>query len=117
VASDGRALRLLGIAPPGSQTRENLQGNGAIAVGFGLPTLARAVQLKGVVDAVREPVPADRERAERHLELFCAEAAQLGIPERLTRRMYPQESDFVAVTFPVEEAFDQTPGPTAGQRL
>jgi hypothetical protein len=117
VSADARVLALLVAAPPGSPTRENLEGNGAIVVGFGLPTVARAVQLKGVVDAVREPQSAELERAEQHLRSFCAEAGQLGIPERLARRMFPQRSTLVSVTFPIEEAFDQTPGPTAGQRL
>jgi hypothetical protein len=117
VSSGGRVLALLVAAPPGSQTRENLEGNGAIAVGFGLPTVARAVQVKGAAAAVREVGPAELERAERHLRLFCTEAGQFGIPERLARRMFPQQSDLVAVTFPIEEAFDQTPGPTAGQHL
>ncbi len=117
VSSDGRVLTLLVAAPVGSQTRENLEGNGAIAVGFGLPTVARAVQVKGVVEAVREPAPAEFERAERHLGLFCAEAEEFGVPERQARRIFPQRSDLVSVTFPIGEAFDQTPGPTAGQRL
>ena len=117
LSADRRALMLLVIAPSGSQTRENLEGNGAIAVGFGLPTVARAVQVKGVVEAVRDAGPSELERAERHLRLFCAEAGQFGIPERLAGRMFGQTSDFVSVTFPIEEAFDQSPGPGAGQRL
>ena len=117
VSPGGRALTLLVAAPPGSETRENLAGNGAIAVGFGLPTVARAVQVKGIVEDVREAVPAQLERAERHLRMFCAETEQFGLPARLVSRIFPQQQDLVSVTFPIEEAFDQTPGPTAGQRL
>jgi hypothetical protein len=35
----------------------------------------------------------------------------------MIRRMFPQRSDFLSVAFPIEEAFDQTPGPTAGHDL
>ena len=117
VSADGQSVTLLVNAPPGSQTRANLEGNGAIAVCFGLPTLARGVQVKGVVEAVREPTPAQLERAEGHLALFCAEALELGMPERLSSRIFTQHSDLVSVSFPIQEAYDQTPGPSAGRRL
>jgi hypothetical protein len=117
VSADGRALDLLIDAASGSQTRENLEGNGAIAVGFGLPTIARAVQLKGRVEAIRQPQPGELDRAERHLAAFAAETEQIGIPEWQIRTLFPPASSLVAVTFPIAEAFDQTPGPAAGQRL
>jgi len=88
VLADGRTLELCVIAPPGSPTRANLEGSGAIAVGFGLPTVARALQVKGVAVSVREPEPPELERAERHLVAFSAEAEQLGIPGRLARRIF-----------------------------
>ena len=48
VSADGLTLRLCVDAPAGSATRANLEGNGAIAVGFNPPTIARALQIKGV---------------------------------------------------------------------
>jgi hypothetical protein len=79
-------------------------------------TIARAVQVKGVTAAVGEPEAADLERAERHVRSFVAEAERIGAPAELSQRMFVREG-LVAVSFLIDEVFDQTPGPTAGRRL
>lgn len=118
LSADGRWLSLSVIAPLGSRTRENLRDNGAIAVSFGLPTMARALQVKGVATDIGDPEPAELDRAKRHLGAFAAQLERLGTPERIARRTFAAApSDFVAVRFSIDEAFDQTPGPKAGQRL
>ena len=96
--------------------RANLDRNGAVAVGFSPPTIARAVQVKGVATQVGEPVAADLERVERHVRSFVAEAERIGAPADLSRRMFVR-SGLVAVQFSIDEVFDQTPGPTAGRSL
>jgi hypothetical protein len=87
-----------------------------IAVAFSPPTIARAVQVKGAAVWVRDPEPEELERAERHLAAFGAEVEQIGIPAHLARRLFA-EADFVSVMMSIDEVFDQTPGPNAGQRL
>jgi len=116
LSDDGESLALCVIAPPGSPTRANLEANGAIAIGFSPPTIARAVQLKGVAIEVREPEPDELESAERHLDAFCVETEAIGYPAERTRRLY-RPSDFASVTLSIDEVFDQTPGPGAGRRL
>ena len=116
VSADGRSLRLCVAAPEGSRMRANLEQNGAVAVGFSPPTIARAVQVKGVVAAMGEPETADLERVERHVGSFVAEAERIGAPVELSRRMFVG-TGLVAVRFSIDEVFDQTPGPTAGRRL
>jgi hypothetical protein len=116
VSADGRSLRLCVAAPAGSRVRANLDRNGAVAVGFSPPTIARAVQVKGVVAAMGEPETADLERVERHVGSFVAEAERIGAPVELSRRMFVG-TGLVAVRFSIDEVFDQTPGPTAGRRL
>ncbi len=116
VSADGRSMAFCVIAPPGSPARENIEGNGAIAVVFNPPTAGRALQLKGVVIEAREPKPGELGRAERHLEAFVAEAEQVGVPPELTRRSF-RRPDLFAVTFSIDEVFDQTPGQRAGARL
>jgi hypothetical protein len=96
--------------------RANLERNGAVAVGFSPPTIARAVQLKGVATVVGEPEAADLERVERHVRAFVAEAERIGAPAELAQRMFVG-TGLVAVQFSIGEVFDQTPGPTAGRRL
>src|SRR5262249_40901021 len=115
VSADGRSLRLC-VAAEGSRVRANLERNGAVAVGFSPPTIARAVQVEGVVAAMREPGAADLERVERHVRLFVAEAERVGAPAELSRRMFVG-TGLVAVDISIDEVFDQTPGPTAGRRL
>jgi hypothetical protein len=110
-------LELCVIAPPGSRTYANLEANGAIAVGFSPPTIARALQIKGVVVSVREPEPAELERAERHLAAFSAEAEQFRLPRGLASRIFGARSDLLSVTVSIDEVFDQTPGPRAGRRV
>ena len=116
VSTDGRSLSLCVAAPEGSRMRANLEGNGALAVGFSPPTIARAVQVKGVASWVGEPEAADLERVERHVRSFVAEAERIGAPAELSRRMFVG-TGLVAVQFSIDEVFDQTPGPTAGRRL
>jgi hypothetical protein len=116
VSADGRSLRLCVAAGEGSRMRANLERNGAVAVGFSPPTIARAVQVKGVATWVGEPEAADLERVERHLRSFVAEAERIGAPAEIARRMFVG-TGLVAVRFSIDEVFDQTPGPTAGRRL
>jgi Pyridoxamine 5'-phosphate oxidase len=116
VSVDGCSLRLCVSAPEGSRMRANLERNGAVAVGFSPPTIARAVQVKGVAAQVSEPEAADLERVERHVQAFVAEAGRIGAPAELSQRMFVGEG-LVAIQFSIDEVFDQTPGPTAGRRL
>jgi len=96
--------------------RANLESNGAVAVGFCPPTVARAVQLKGVATVVGEPEADDLERAERHFGMFAAETAQIGAPAHFPERLFARSGLF-AIKFSIDEVFDQSPGPTAGRRL
>ncbi len=116
VSADGRHLTLCVIAAPGSSSRQNIEGNGSIALVFNPPTAGRAVQFKGVVVDVREPQSEDLQRAERHLETFATEAERVGAPPGNATRLF-MRADFVAVTFSIDEVFDQTPGRRAGARL
>jgi hypothetical protein len=109
VSADGRSVRLCVSAPEGSLTRVNLERNGAVAVGFSPPTIARAVQVKGVATVVGEPELADLGRVERHVRSFVAEAKRIGAPPELAQRMFVG-TGLVAIEFSVDEVFDQTPG-------
>lgn len=116
VSADGLWLTLCVVAARGSPSRENIKGNGAIAVVFNPPTAGRALQLKGGVVQAREPVAEELERAGRHLEAFAAEAEQVGAPPGNAQRLFMRR-DFLAVTLSIDEVFDQTPGQRAGVRL
>ena len=116
VSADGTSVTLCVSAPEGSRTRTNLKRNGAVAIGFSPPTIARAVQVKGIATVLGEPQATDLERVERHVRSFVAEAERVGAPAELSQRMYAP-AGLVAIRFLVDEVFDQTPGPTAGRRI
>lgn len=116
VSADRRRLTLCVMAARGSPSRENIEGNGAIAVVFNPPTAGKALQLKGHVVEAREPQAEDLERAERHLEAFLVEAEQVGVASDMARRSFVRR-DFLAVTFSIDELFEQTPGQRAGASL
>ena len=52
----------------------------------------------------------------RHVDAFTAEAEAVGVPPELAQRLFV-EAGLAFVSFPIEEASDQTPGPSAGQQL
>jgi hypothetical protein len=117
VSQDASALTLCVIAAAGSATRANLEGNGAIAIGFGLPSISRAVQIKGTAVSIDEPGVDELERAQAHFHAFTAETAKIGVAPQLPPRLYRHEAEFVSVTVSIAEVYEQTPGPTAGRRL
>jgi hypothetical protein len=116
VATDRRSFTLSVAAPEGSATRANLELNGAIAVGFSPPTIAKAVQFKGVAAVLGEPRPDDLEHAERHNSAFLAACERIGAPRELAERMFVA-TGLLLVSVSIRDGFDQTPGPTAGRRL
>lgn len=116
VSADLRSVTLCVSAAEGSPTRSNLEANGAAALGFCPPTIAKAVQLKGVVVALGEPDHDDLARVERHVRAFEAECARIGAPPEVATRMF-DGSVLILISVAIDEGFDQTPGPTAGRRL
>ncbi len=116
MSADHRSLMLCVSAAEDSATRANLEGNGAVALGFCPPTIAKAVQLKGVAVVLGEPGPEDLERVERHVAAFRAECERIGVPPAVAERMF-DGSTLLLISVSIDEGFDQTPGPTAGRRL
>jgi hypothetical protein len=116
VSPEGSVLSLCVVAAAGSRSRSNLEANGAIAVVFSPPTVARGLQVKGSVRELREPAPDALIRAEEHLLAFVAECVALGIAPEAPRRLFARD-DFVWVRFAIDDVFDQTPGRGAGRRL
>jgi hypothetical protein len=116
VAADLRSLTLSVSAPAGSATRANLERNGAIALAFSPPTIAKAIQVKGVATVLGEPGPNDLEHAQRHNSAFLAECERISAPLELAQRMFVCPG-LLLVSVAINDGFDQTPGPTAGRRL
>jgi Pyridoxamine 5'-phosphate oxidase len=116
VSAELRSVTLCVSAAEGSPTRANLEANGAAALGFCPPRIAKAVQLKGVAVVLGEPDAGELERVKRHVRAFEDECVQIGIGRDLAGRMF-DGSALLLISVTIGEGFDQTPGPTAGRRL
>jgi pyridoxamine 5'-phosphate oxidase-like protein len=97
------------------KTLANLRANGRIAMTLAHPVNYRSVQFKGVFKEAGDPDQEDVEYVRQRREDFVTSTSLIGDPPDIIRAMWLD--DLVSVTFEVEHAFDQTPGPNAGQPL
>lgn len=117
LSDDRRRVTLLMPAHSSQAVLTDLRANGQIAVVFSEPTTHRTLQLKGE-DAVVAPCgPDDAELAERNLQGFTDEIGQLGFTAQVAQTILAHEHDLLAIHFTVASAFEQTPGPAAGEPL
>jgi len=118
VTPDNRRVTLFLQASHGATMLADFRDNGAVAVVFSRPTTHRTVQLKGRDASLEALQDDDGVRIARYREAFVAELAALGYDASLPRTLLAgPRSDFVAVSFSVSAAFEQTPGPGAGAAL
>lgn len=117
LSADRRQVTVLINQRSAEQVLADLRANGHIAVVFSEPSTHRTLQLKGV-DAQVLACDADGEAlAERHLQRFIDELAEIGLSAAVARTVLTREGGLVALRFTVREAYDQTPGPQAGAAL
>ena len=115
VHRDRRTVTVFVARAVAGPTLRNLEDNGQIAVTFCRPVDHETVQLKGQFLSVRDSEAADRQVQEMYRGAFAEQLAVFGIPRAITRRFAWWPS--VAIEFEVAEAYTQTPGPGAGQRI
>lgn len=94
---------------------QSVRENGMIAVTFGDPISYRSLQLKGRDCAVYPLTETDSEGIARHRDSVAANFALTGDPLTGLRNMWMD--DLVRLEFTITEAYDQTPGPNAGNPL
>lgn len=118
VASDRRRVTVFFSASQAAALVGDFRATAAIAVVFSQPRTHRTIQLKGRDAAFVPLAPGDRERMVEQFELLVADLASFGYPERVVRAFLDYApDDVVAVAFTPAEAYAQTPGPGAGERL
>ncbi|MGZ3418640.1 MAG: pyridoxamine 5'-phosphate oxidase family protein [Polyangiales bacterium] len=115
VSTDRTRVTLLFNEAVSARTLANIEAGSAVAVTFSRPIDHRTVQLKGPVASVRAGTDADRVVAERYLSAFTEALYLVGMSRALVRRVRVWPA--VAVEVAIAELFQQTPGPTAGERL
>ena len=118
VSRDRRRVTVL--IDPGRATEllDNIRANGIIAVVFSQPSTHRTIQLKGTHAKITGVSSADRRLAERHLQAWVAELVSIGYRADFAAAVRGHaETGLTAIAFTPSAAFEQTPGPKAGQRL
>jgi len=96
----------------------DVNANGQIAVVFSQPSTHRTIQLKGTDASVVRPKPSDRALVASHREEWVDELCRIGYSRDFAKAFWgPLPEALVAIAFTPSAAFQQTPGPAAGQPL
>ena len=115
VGEDGTSVDVFIDRPRSDRTLENLRENPRIAMTVAHPVTYRSVQLKGRYCDTGAPGEDDLAWVHRHRDEFLVSTTLIGDPPETIRKLWLD--DVVRVSFDVERAFDQTPGPDAGKPL
>lgn len=118
VSTDRRRITLFLDAAVCAPVLEAVRAGGIIAAAFTQPTTHRSLQLKGADATLHPPGPEALEVIERHLRAFTVELREIAFPDPFIaahEAFDPQA--LVALTFSATNAFDQTPGPRAGDAV
>ena len=90
----------------------------AIAVVFSQPSTHRTIQLKGTDAALVRPRPSDRRLVAAHREAWIADLVSIGYSRAFAETFWGHLPEaLAAIVFTPGAAFQQTPGPAAGQPL
>ncbi len=101
-----------------AQLLRNVAVTDRLAVVFSQPSTHRTLQLKARGVRIREAALDDEPALDRYLDSMKAELGTIGIsPSLVSAMLAHQLDDVVALEFTPDEAFDQTPGPRAGQPI
>lgn len=92
--------------------------NGRIAVVFTQPSTHRTIQLKGTDAALVRTASSDRLVMQAHREKWIEELRLVGYTREFSAAVWgPLPETLAAIAFTPTSAFQQTPGPAAGQPL
>lgn len=118
LSADRRRVTVFLSASSSAAVLADLRANGLIAVVFSEPSTDRTLQLKGIDAVIAAVEPGDEARVQAYLHDFIAEIGQLGFAENVARTLLGvAPGDLLAVHFTPQAAFNQTPGPKAGEAL
>lgn len=117
VLPDGE-VRVFVEGPQSRALLADVQATGRVAVVFSEIVRHRTLQVKAADARVVTPDADDHRAIEAHGRAFGAAILALGYPESLVRGfLVARTEDRVTIVCRPHEAFEQTPGPQAGQRL
>ena len=117
VSRDRRRLTVLVEPSRAGTLLEDVAANGMVAVVFSQPSTHRTIQLKGTDATIVKVTPGDRSVAARHLAAWIEELGSIGYATDFAGALRGRAERLAAIRFTPSAAFQQTPGPGAGQRL
>jgi hypothetical protein len=102
-------------ATTAQETIANVATTRRVAVSATKPLSHQSVQVKGITRGVRLAPASDEEFVRAKLGTFAEVLDQIGLPQRVTRSIAQWPA--FAIDISIEEIFDQTPGPKAGNAV
>lgn len=115
ILPDGQPIDVCVSLSAGAKTLENLGKHDEIAVTFHHTSTYKTVQLKGRFLEFGDLTPRDWEAFERQKNIFLEQTKMHGLSLGIASRLFT--TDPVRIRFVVQQAFEQTPGPGAGNSL
>ncbi len=118
VSRDLRRVTVLFDRSRDDRVLDDFAANGRIAVVFTQPSTHRTIQLKGTDAALVRTASSDRLVMQAHREMWIEELGLVGYTREFSAAVWgPLPETLAAIAFTPTSAFQQTPGPGAGQPL
>ena len=117
VSRDRRQVTVLVEPDRAGKLLEDIAANGMVAVVFSQPSTHRTIQLKGSDARVARVTAADRSVAARHLRDWSEDLCRIGYTPEFAHAVRGAAPRLAAIAFTPSAAFQQTPGPGAGQPI
>lgn len=118
VADGGRLITVYMCRSQSAQLLRDVAQSARLAAVFSQPSTHRTVQLKTRSARLREATEDDEPALQHYLQGMERELTSIGFAAVYARAMLTYRlDDVVAIEFVPELAFDQTPGPRAGQPI
>ena len=118
IGEGGRHITVFVCRSQSVQLLRDVARSARLAAVFSQPSTHRTVQLKSRSARLREATSADVSALQRYLRGMEDELTRIGFGAVHARAMLAHRlDDVVAIEFEPELAFDQTPGPKAGQPI
>jgi hypothetical protein len=117
VSRDRRRITVLVEPSRAGTLLGDIAANGMIAVVFSQPSTHRTIQLKGSDARVVKVTATDRAVAARHLRDWSEDLCRIGYTPEFANAVRGAAPRLAAITFTPSAAFQQTPGPGAGQPI
>lgn len=114
-SADGKTITFYIPKKLSDRFMNNARNNGRIAFVVSAPLINETYQFKGSYVTSRESDEKDNSIQDIFMDKLSNYLSTIGYPKEIIRNF--QMKPCIAVTFSVDEIFDQAPGPDAGKKL